>query len=122
MRREDWRVGAHGVRPAGRPDACFYCGSAVGDQHRQDCVIRSQTVVVRFSFDLVVDVPETWDRDNIEFKYNESSYCCDNLIEELEKTSTRVGCLCNLVEAEFIREANASDEAEQKVFVSELPS
>ena len=35
-----------GIRPAGKPDECFYCLRKVGELHRDDCV--TVTVVRRY--------------------------------------------------------------------------
>lgn len=31
MTRKDWTVGEYSVRPAGKPDECFYCGAKIGE-------------------------------------------------------------------------------------------
>lgn len=125
-RSTHWLVADHGIRPAGKPDRCFYCDAPLGRDHSDGCVIRSRTVVVRFHVDLVVDVPEDWDAEMINFRYNESSWCADNLAEDLSATVNRLddkgGCLCQFVEAEFVREATDEDETAQHLRVNELPS
>ena len=35
----------------------------------------------------------------IEFYLNDSSWCCDNLIEELQKYSKENGCICEICTA-----------------------
>ena len=36
-----------GIRPAGRPDECFYCRQKVGEPHGQKCVIVNKLVEMR---------------------------------------------------------------------------
>lgn len=114
MKRHTWKVDTHSTRPAGKPDECFYCKAKIGDDHKQGCVIRSRTVMVRVSFDLIREVPEDWDQTMIEFHMNESSSCKDNLIDEIEKQAGRIGCSCGFGNGEFLREATAEDEEEYK--------
>lgn len=120
-----WTVEDNGIRPAGQPDRCFYCDQPKGAQHREGCVIRKRTVVVRFSIDLVLDVPEDWETSNIEFKYNEGAWCANNIANELIRTVERIGdngCLCDSLSAEFVREATGDDEKAQQLFADTLPT
>lgn len=110
MQREDWTVTESSTRPAGQPDRCFYCGRLIGEQHKEDCVIRSKTVVIDFTFRTVLSVPEYWDEEQIDFRYNESSWCADNILSELVARSEEMGCNCNICEAKFIRAASDKDE------------
>jgi len=109
--KDDWLVmKSSGPRPAGRPDECFYCQAKLGDQHVTDCVLRKRSVRVRFSFDLVVSVPELWTSDQIEFRYNEGTHCSDNVIDMLHERfrgddSNDGSCSCSIMQAEFIGEA-----------------
>lgn len=97
----------HGPRPAGRPDQCFYCGQPVGEDHQPDCVMRERTVVIEWTIRMVVKVPESFTQENIEFKYNGSSYCNDNLLSYLDKEDC---CLCQRSKVIFVREATEQDE------------
>ena len=113
MKRIDWTVGEYSVRPAGKPDECFYCNAKVGEQHKEDCVIRSRTVKVDFTIHMVMDVPECWDESNINFHYNDSSWCASNLLNELQRREENTGrCLCMITEAKYIGEATEEDEEE----------
>jgi len=92
-----------GIRPAGKPDECFYCRQKVGTPHKQDCVIPSRKVKVRYSFDIEIEVPWEWDKHMIEFSRGESSWCASNAIEELEKyESESEGCLCGVFDCEVL--------------------
>ena len=68
-----------GIRPAGRPDQCFYCRSMVGEEHKKDCVTIDKIVEIEFTVRVPVKVPHGWDQEMINFRYNDSSWCADNL-------------------------------------------
>ena len=110
MNRQDWTVTESSTRPAGQPDRCFYCGQLIGEQHKEECVIRSRTVVVDFTFRTVLSVPEFWDEEQIRFHYNDGSWCADNILSELADRSEKIGCNCSVCEAKFVREADEKDE------------
>jgi hypothetical protein len=89
MRRETpWIVEADddGIRPAGPPDRCFYCGVKAGEgkTHLLDCVIRTRTVVVRAQVDYVIRIPESWTAADVEFHRNEGTWCANNGMNELD--------------------------------------
>jgi hypothetical protein len=84
-----------GIRPAGKPDECFYCKQKVGQPHKSDCVILSRKVKVRYSFEIEIEVPWEWDAETIRFHRNDSSWCANNAIRELEEfTDDDARCLC----------------------------
>ena len=58
--------------------------------------------VIQWVIDLPMEVPDEWDKDMIEFHFNESSWCCDNLIDELEKFSEEHGCICPICHATVV--------------------
>jgi len=127
VRREHWPVGEYGIRPAGKPTHCFYCGEPKGGSHAVGCVIRSRTVVVDIAFTLTMEMPEDWTEEQIAFKLNESSSCASNIVDLLAERSERADagqcdCLCDQTEATFLREATAEDEARDALFVAKLPS
>ncbi len=123
MKRNNWEVTEDSIRPAGNKDECFYCHSKIGEQHKPDCVIRNRTVLVKVSFEVLLDVPESWDSNSIEFMYSgEGSYCGDNVLDILERQAERAGCLCDVIETKYIREATEEDEEEFKFFVKDCES
>ena len=123
MKRKDWPSGPEGVRPAGKPDRCFYCGALLGEQHKHDCVIRDQTVVVKMVAELVIVRPESWSPSDIEFHLNDSSWCASNIIHELgERYDNDERCLCPFVEFTYVREATAEDEEAHGLRVADQPS
>ncbi len=124
MKRENWTVGAEGIRPSGDSEKCFYCKSPVGGEHKPGCVIRSRTVVVRTIVEHVIDVPEDWHKDLIEF--TEGSMCSRAYIDDLTELNERISksdhCPCEMVTREYVREADEEDEKESVLFVKELKS
>lgn len=122
MKRDNWPVEQEGIRPAGPPDACFYCKTPLGSQHTEMCVVRVRTVVVEFKVEMLVTIPETWTQEQIEFHYNDGSWCATNVIAFMEEQDERLGCLCNTVEAAFLREATEEDQIAFKVFVGDMES
>lgn len=92
-----------GIRPAGRNDTCFYCGSKIGEYHKGDCVVVTKKVKVRATIEYEIEVPHFWDNEQIEFHRNEGSWCSDNLINELQVIEKRNDdCLCYYTEFEYI--------------------
>ena len=112
MKRTDWIVGEYGIRPYGKNDACFYCKAKVGEQHKEECVIRERTVNVDFVIHAVMSVPETWDEDQINWHYNEGTWCASNLLRILANRDDDDRCLCSITEAKYIGEATQEDEEE----------
>lgn len=64
--------------------------------------IMRQNKTIRVTIDLPMDFPEEWDNEMIEFHLNESSYCCSNLIREIEKYSEENGCICMITKCSVI--------------------
>ena len=95
----------NGPRPAGSPDHCFYCEVPVGGYHDSECVLRIRTVVVRMTVEYEIEVPESFDKDLIEFGRNEGTWCASNAMKELDKLIEDDGCLCNFARFEYVREA-----------------
>lgn len=62
-----------------------------------------QERTVQWIIKLPMDFPTDWNSDEINFYLNDSSWCCDNLIDELKKYSEKYGCICNICEAEVER-------------------
>lgn len=113
MKRDKWPV-------VGDTD-CIYCHQAPRTEHKVDCVTRKQTVVVDVKIRLVTRVPEFWDKDKIEFHYNQSSSCADNLLPNILALKKHQGCLCNAADTVFVREADAVDEEKFGVTVNDVP-
>ena len=122
MKRADWKVGEHSIRPAGKPDECFYCHASKEAQHNAGCVIRERTIVVNITIEIVRTVPEDWGEDMINFHMNESSWCASNIIDELAKQDERMSCLCQSCSGEYVREATEEDETAYGLRVADCAS
>jgi len=121
-----------GIRPAGRPDECFYCHRRVGYTHGRECVIVQKRVEMRVTAKLpgsavtgrwVFDEPHEWDEVMSEFHKNESSWCANNFLDECAKPGAvewddgadpwaelealvddeSGRCLCGVLSFEFVR-------------------
>ena len=94
----------HGIRPAGRPDQCFYCRSMVGEEHKSDCVVVTKRVRLKATIFYDVEVPHDWDQKMIEFRYNDSTWCTTNVTQDIKKYAEKSGdCLCfNGSKIEFV--------------------
>ena len=74
-----------GIRPAGKPDECFYCRRKVGRRHTRACVMvdaRRTYRIIRDGRDIgtwEVDEPACWDAHERAFHKNESSWCANNM-------------------------------------------
>ena len=91
-----------GIRPAGKPDECFYCARKVGQPHGSTCVVVTRKWRVRFQVELDVDMPHCWQEHDIEFRYNEGTWCADNLVTMLSECDGGDPCLCDRVTAEAV--------------------
>lgn len=85
-----------------RPGECFYCYAAIKGNHLGDCVLIKKKVKVRCVIEYEIDVPNSWDKEQIEFSRNEGHWCSNNLINEITIESENNGCLCNAVKFDVI--------------------
>jgi len=92
----------NGIRSAGKSNECFYCHQKIGLPHKKDCVILNKKVKLKYSFEIEVEMPWSWDNGQILFHRNDGSWCADNALDELEKLSDKLGCLCSVFSAEII--------------------
>ena len=94
----------YGIRPAGKPDECFYCHSKVGEKHKKDCVVVCKKVKLKATIEYITDVPNDWDKEMIEFRFNKSAWCADNLIYDLYKWGKKhkKDCLCPYTKIELL--------------------
>lgn len=131
MKRAHWISGDEGERPAGKKGECFYCNAARGTEHAVDCVMRRKTVIVKVSFEVLVDVPEEWDAAQIDFWMNGSSYCLSNMVDAMAEQVARWegamdddgnhGCFCHHGQGAFVRDATEDDEAAYNRRVKDIP-
>jgi hypothetical protein len=121
MRQESWKVTEDQLNE--EKTGCCYCKQELGEEHEEDCVRRKKTVLVKVEFELPMVVPEFWDVSQIEFFLNDGSFCCSNLIKDMDKLFNQPDqevdgqkipcgtCLCySAFEAEFVREMEEEDE------------
>ena len=97
----------YGIRPAGKQDECFFCGSKIGERHKNDCVVCCKKVKLRATIEFVTDVPFSWNKEEIEFHYNGGTWCADNLIEDLKKWIEKEDdytCMCPYTKIELVEE------------------
>ena len=79
-----------GIRPAGRPDECFYCRQTIGQLHGPKCVCVYKRVRYRVLMGGVRvgtyerNDPYFWDEEMCNFHKNDSSWCADNALEDIE--------------------------------------
>lgn len=91
-----------GIRPAGLPDECFYCGQKVGRPHIFDCVVVTKKVKIRYSIEVEEEVPHYWSDERVKDHREESSWCGNNLISVLELLAKEKGCLCGEITADVV--------------------
>ena len=94
---------------AGTPDKCFYCNGKFGEPHDSDCVVIKRPVVTEITFTVVLPYPRNWSFEEIESHCNESSYCSDNLLDEIERVKNANNCLCGHVQVKCIRDATIEE-------------
>lgn len=91
-----FKVTRKAMRPASCLKQCFYCQQHIGEVHKKDCVLIKKKVKVTMNVEMEIEIdePAGWDASQIEFHLNESSWCVDNVLEDLEKMIKEEGCLC----------------------------
>jgi len=91
-----------GIRPAGPQDRCFCCGSKIGEYHKSECTTLNRKVRVRYSFDIEIEVPHRWNKEDIENHRNHSRWCADNAIIEIDSFVGDDICLCEFFNCEVL--------------------
>lgn len=83
-----------GIRPAGKPDECFYCRKSVGSEHEDGCVItwKHKKVELVAKVEFTEEVPEHWTKEDIIFRFNESTWCASNLFNRFHQSIGGCGC------------------------------
>ena len=94
-----YKVTKKSQRPANMNGKCFYCHQAIGDYHKDDCVLINKPIRLKLTIEYDVNVPSSWEKRNIEFHYNDGCWCGDNIPDDIEKYITKINqdgkCLCN---------------------------
>ncbi len=97
------KVTEKAMRPALPDRQCFYCQQPIGSNHKDDCVLVQKRVKVRLTIEYDRVVPAFWDKDMIEFQMNESSWCLDNCLHEIDKMlKAEQSCLCCYAEGKVL--------------------
>ena len=95
-----------GIRPAGKPDECFYCHQRVGSEHLRSCVTLGKMVRIRMTVEYEVSKPFDWSPSDIEFHLNDSSWCANNAIDDLDdyfnSDDPKAPCMCGNAKFEFL--------------------
>ncbi len=103
----------NGPRPAGEATECFYCKQQIGDEHAPHCVCRVKVVMVKVEVVIPRAVPASWDTDMIDFLFNGSSWCADNVESDLkaylDAKSEDAPCLCARFNGSYLRDATEED-------------
>lgn len=95
---------------------CFYCDGNLGEPHEDDCVCREKTVIVDVTIQMMIDVPSSWDKEHIEWHYNEYTCTVNNWSMIQDHIDTHAGCWCGKTEREdhlrisYVRDATPRDE------------
>ena len=90
-------------RPAKMDGRCFYCNELIGSNHKLDCVLVQKKVKIKMTVEYEVDVPSSWNKENIEFHRNEGTWCSNNAIDELE-TAFEKTCMCGTTKFKYIKD------------------
>ena len=88
---ESWPVvlpDDYGIRPAGKPNQCFYCWQWVGEPHNKDCVCITKIMEYDIAANLPDgrtflgkwrnDEPHFWGNDEMNWQRNGSAWCASN--------------------------------------------
>jgi len=111
-----------GIRPAGKPDRCFYCKKKIGEPHGNDCVMVSKRILMRIeSTDGSITgswefaSPYSFSPETEEYMKNDGTWCANNVFDSDEivwdqpdalvrlKLKSEDKCLCDELRFEFVR-------------------
>ena len=86
-----------GPRPAGKPDECFYCNVKLGGNHDDECPLVTKIVKIRATVEFDYECPRHWNTNQINFHFQESSWCASNLPDLLNDHMklNDIECLCD---------------------------
>lgn len=100
--KSDFTVTVKAKRPGSDAHACFYCHEDVGGKHLETCVLINKRVQLKMTINYPAQVPASWDKDQINFHRNDSSWCSDNALDELQDLTDDDNCLCRYTAFEWI--------------------
>lgn len=101
----------NGIRPAGKPDECFYCNAKVGHLHGPRCVTVEQLVRYDVLFNgqtcgtYILYEPHHWDAEKCNGVRNHGHWCADNAMDGIAwnepsvqaKVEAVEGCACGVL-------------------------
>lgn len=101
-----------GIRLSSDPSKCFYCNQSVGSPHQADCVCLHKKVKVRFTIELEIEEPASWQASDINFRYNDSSWCASNFLgllrESFDEMDKAGSCPCGSFSAEYMHDVDST--------------
>lgn len=86
------------TRPNGNKTACFYCRQPIGTEHHATCVLIKKKVQVQVTFLREMEVPAHWEKDDMEYHWNDSSWCVNNLFRDIGEHIGGESCMCPFTE------------------------
>ena len=92
------------IAPKGSQDRCFHCNSLLDHEHLLDCVLLRKSIRLRVTIEYDTQVPEFWDKEAIEWFYNESTHCANNELGRIaDQYNYADDCLCQKAKFEYLR-------------------
>lgn len=92
------------MRPVSSQEQCFYCHQPIGQHHKDDCVLIQKKVKLQATIVYTYSVPAHWTKDDIEFHYNESTWCACNLIPVFQD----MDCLCPVTTITYLQDESSA--------------
>lgn len=81
-----------------RGTKCSHCVATIGQLHDDECPRYRKNVVIKLEVLCLIDVPNSWNDHEVEFYYNDSSSCLNNLYNDIEAAKSRIdldgSCMC----------------------------
>lgn len=95
-------------RPANMNGKCFYCNQEIGSTHKDDCGLINKKAIIRVNIEYEIEVPASWNKEDVEFHRNEGSWCANNVITELEELfkGEEKSCMCECATFEVLSISN----------------
>lgn len=91
----------NGLRPAGDPDKCFYCGQSIGQPHRRRCVVVEKKIKVQYIIEDEIMVPHFWTAEDFEAHRNYGFWCADNAMDAIKAKIAKADCACGILRVKF---------------------
>jgi len=72
--------------------------------------VPSKKVVVALVSTVIIEVPEDWDEDTIDFSFNESSVCVSNLFRDIAAACSDTKCPCMATSVKYVKECKEGED------------